>query len=33
MKISVIGAGNVGGMTALRLIQEGAGEVLLIDVA
>ncbi len=33
MKISVIGAGNVGGTTALRLAQMGLGEVCLIDIA
>jgi malate dehydrogenase len=32
MKISVIGAGNVGGLTALRLTQEGLGEIVLVDV-
>lgn len=31
MKISIIGAGNVGGLTAMRLIQEKLGEVALID--
>lgn len=33
MKISVIGAGNVGGLTAMRLAEAGLGEVLLCDVA
>jgi malate dehydrogenase len=33
MKISIIGAGNVGGQTAMRLAQEGLGEVVLVDVA
>jgi malate dehydrogenase len=33
MKISVIGAGNVGGLTAMRLAQEGVGEIFLIDIA
>jgi malate dehydrogenase len=33
MKISIIGAGNVGSLTALRLAQNGLGEVFLIDVA
>ena len=33
MKISVIGAGNVGGMTAMRLIEESIAEVVLIDIA
>lgn len=32
MKISIIGAGNVGSTTALRIAQEGFGEVVLIDV-
>ena len=32
MKISVIGAGNVGSLTAMRLVQEGLGDVVLIDV-
>jgi malate dehydrogenase len=32
MKISIIGAGNVGSLTALRLVQEGLGEVFLIDI-
>ncbi|MBU1869175.1 MAG: malate dehydrogenase, partial [Candidatus Omnitrophica bacterium] len=33
MKISVIGAGNVGSLTGLRLAQENFAEVVLIDVA
>lgn len=33
MKISVIGAGNVGSTTVLRLVQEGAGDIVLVDVA
>lgn len=33
MKIAIIGAGNVGGLTAMRLAQEGLGQVCLIDVA
>ncbi|MFH1397816.1 MAG: malate dehydrogenase [Candidatus Omnitrophota bacterium] len=33
MKISIIGAGNVGSLTALRIVQKGLGEVLLVDVA
>ena len=33
MKISVIGAGNVGGLTALRIAQQKLGELMLIDVA
>jgi malate dehydrogenase len=32
MKISVIGAGNVGATTALRLAQEGVGQIVLVDV-
>ncbi len=31
MKISVIGAGNVGATTALRLTQKNLGEIVLID--
>lgn len=31
MKISVIGAGNVGGLTAMRLLEAGAGEIILVD--
>ncbi|MCG8431012.1 MAG: malate dehydrogenase [Candidatus Omnitrophica bacterium] len=33
MKISVIGAGNVGSLTAMRLAEQGAGEVCLVDIA
>lgn len=33
MKISVIGAGNVGGLTAMRLAQEACGDIFLIDIA
>jgi malate dehydrogenase len=33
MKISVIGAGNVGSLTAMRLAEEGAGKILLVDIA
>lgn len=33
MKISVIGAGNVGGLAALRFLEDGLGEVVLVDVA
>ena len=33
MKISIIGAGNVGGLTAMRIAEEGIGDVCLIDVA
>lgn len=32
MKISVIGAGNVGGLAAMRLAQEGLGEIVLLDI-
>ncbi|MFH1458219.1 MAG: malate dehydrogenase [Candidatus Omnitrophota bacterium] len=32
MKIAIIGAGNVGSLTALRLAQEGVGEILLLDI-
>jgi malate dehydrogenase len=32
MKISIIGAGNVGSLTAMRIAQEGLGDVLLIDI-
>ncbi len=32
MKITIIGAGNVGGLTALRIAQDKIGEVCLIDV-
>jgi len=30
-KISIIGAGNVGGLSALRILSEGLGEVVLLD--
>jgi malate dehydrogenase len=33
MKISIIGAGNVGGLTAMRLAQENLGDILLVDIA
>ena len=33
MKISIIGAGNVGGCAALRICQEELGDVCLIDIA
>lgn len=33
MKISIIGAGNVGSITAMRLAQEGLSEIVLIDIA
>ena len=32
MKISVIGAGNVGSLTAMRIASDGLGDVLLIDI-
>lgn len=32
MKISIIGAGNVGSLTAMRLTQENLGDVFMIDV-
>ena len=32
MKISIIGAGNVGSLSAMRLAQEGLGEVILFDI-
>lgn len=32
MKVSIIGAGNVGGLTAMRLAEAGFGDILLIDV-
>jgi len=32
VKISIIGAGNVGSLTAMRIAGEGLGDVLLIDV-
>jgi len=33
MKISIIGAGNVGGLTALQLCSLGFDEIVLVDVA
>ena len=33
MKIAIIGAGNVGGATAMRILEEGIAEVVLIDIA
>ncbi len=33
MKISVIGGGNVGGLAAMRIAQDGCGEVVLVDIA
>jgi malate dehydrogenase len=32
MKISIVGAGNVGSLTAMRLAQEGLGDVVLLDI-
>jgi len=32
MKIAVVGAGNVGSLTAMRLAQEKMGEIILVDV-
>jgi malate dehydrogenase len=32
MKISIIGAGNIGGLTAMRLAELGIGDIILIDV-
>ncbi|MCK9431576.1 MAG: malate dehydrogenase [Candidatus Omnitrophica bacterium] len=32
MKISIIGAGNVGSLTAMRIAADGLGEVMLVDV-
>lgn len=33
MKISVVGAGNVGGTLAQRIVESGLGEVVLVDIA
>ncbi len=33
MKISIIGAGNVGGLTAMRLAEAGFGDIVLADIA
>jgi len=33
MKIAIIGAGNVGGATAMRILEEGIADVVLIDIA
>ncbi|MDI6605903.1 MAG: malate dehydrogenase [Candidatus Omnitrophota bacterium] len=33
MKISLIGAGNVGSLSALRIAQEGLGDIVLLDIA
>lgn len=32
MKVSIIGAGNVGSTAAMRLGQEGVGDIMLVDV-
>ncbi|MFA5145236.1 MAG: malate dehydrogenase [Candidatus Omnitrophota bacterium] len=32
MKISVIGAGNVGSLAAMRIAQEGLGDIVLVDI-
>lgn len=32
MKISIIGAGNVGSLAAMRLAQEGLSEIVLVDI-
>jgi len=32
MKISIIGAGNVGSLLAMRLAQDGAGDIVLVDI-
>ena len=33
MKISIIGAGNVGSLTAMRLAQSNIGDILIVDIA
>ncbi|MFH1622878.1 MAG: malate dehydrogenase [Candidatus Omnitrophota bacterium] len=33
MKISIIGAGNVGGLTAMRILEQGIADVVLVDIA
>lgn len=33
MKISIIGAGNVGALSAMRIAQYGVGDVMLVDIA
>jgi malate dehydrogenase len=33
MKISIVGAGNVGGLAAMHIAEENLGEVFLIDIA
>src|SRR3989338_4619574 len=32
MKISVIGSGNVGGLTAMLILEEGIADVVLVDI-
>lgn len=32
MKLSIIGAGNVGSLTAMRLAEEGTASILLVDI-
>jgi len=32
VKISIIGAGNVGSLLAMRLAQDGAGDIVLVDI-
>jgi len=32
MKISIIGAGNVGGLAAMRILEQGSASVVLVDV-
>jgi len=33
MKIAIIGAGNVGGITAMRIAESGIADVVLVDIA
>jgi malate dehydrogenase len=33
LKISVIGAGNVGALTAMRILEAGMGNIVLLDIA
>jgi malate dehydrogenase len=33
MKVSIIGAGNVGGLAAMRLLESGITELVLVDIA
>ena len=32
-KVAIIGAGNVGSLTAMRIIEEGIADVILVDIA